>query len=99
MMTDQALASRFLETADFIGAKLCRDAIWSGQRCNWFGVPILETQRSHAIEAQSVCGSDFSSGTSGIAVFLARLFAATRENVFRMASTPVELRNITKLPG
>jgi len=86
MMTGQALATRFLETADFIGAKLCRDAIWSGQRCNWFGVPILETQRAHAIEAQSVCGSDFYSGTSGIAVFLARLFHATGEKIFRMTA-------------
>lgn len=78
--------SRFLETADFIGAKLCRDAIWAGQRCNWFGAPVLETQRSHEIEAQSICGSDFYSGTSGIAAFLARLFAATGEKVFRITA-------------
>ena len=82
-MTDQTFASRFLETADLIGSKLCRDAIWAGKRCTWFGVPVIETQRSHAIEAQSICGSDFCSGTSGIAVFLARLFAATGEKIFR----------------
>ena len=82
-MSDQAFASRFLETADFIGAKLCRDAIWSGQRCNWFGVPVVGTERAHALEAQSICGSDFHSGTSGIAVYLGRLFAATGEKIFR----------------
>ena len=76
-------SSRFLEAADFIGAKLCRDAIWSGHRCNWFGVPVLMPQRSHMTDAQSICGSDFCSGTSGIAVFLGRLFAATREKIFR----------------
>ena len=96
-MTDEALTSRFLETADFIGAKLCRDAIWAGQRCNWFGVPVVETQRSHAIEAQSVCGSDFYSGTSGIAVFLARLFAATGENVFRMTAEAAIRQALSRL--
>ncbi len=75
--------SDYLETADFIGAKLCRDAIWSGQRCNWFGVPVRAMNRSIQLDAQSICGSDFYSGTSGIAVFLARLFAATGEKVFR----------------
>lgn len=82
-MAIQRPVSAYLETADFIGAKLCRDAIWAGKRCTWFGVPVIETQRSHAIEAQTVCGSDFCSGTSGIAVFLARLFAGTGENIFR----------------
>lgn len=75
--------SKYLDTADFIGAKLCRDAIWSGQRCNWFGVPVREMHRFVMLEAQSICGSHFYEGTSGIAVFLARLFAATGEKVFR----------------
>ena len=79
-------SSRFLETADFIGAKLCRDAMWSGPRCNWFGVPVVETERSHQAVAQSICGADFYSGTSGIAVFLARLFAASGEKIFCMTA-------------
>jgi lantibiotic modifying enzyme len=78
--------SDYLETADFIGSKLCRDAIWSGQRCNWFGVPVRTTQRSVELEAQSMCASDFYSGTSGIAFFLARLFAATGEKIFRITA-------------
>jgi hypothetical protein len=27
----------YLETADAIGTRLCRDAIWSGERCNRLG--------------------------------------------------------------
>jgi len=26
-----------LPVADAIGARLCRDAIWAGRRCNWLG--------------------------------------------------------------
>lgn len=83
-MRDQL--SQFVEAADFIGAKLCRDAIWAGQRCNWFGVSVRARNRSVELDAQSVCGSDFYSGTSGIAVFLARLFAATGEKIFRVTA-------------
>lgn len=32
----------FLETADFLGARLCRDAIWAGNRCNWLGAAEIE---------------------------------------------------------
>ena len=79
----QPPSSKFLETADFIGAKLSREALWSGHRCNWYGVTVSQIQRATQLEAQSVCGSDFYSGTSGIALFLARLFAATGEKIFR----------------
>ena len=30
-------SSAFLEVADRIGNRLCRDAIWSDDRCNWLG--------------------------------------------------------------
>jgi lantibiotic modifying enzyme len=76
----------FLDTADFIGAQLSRDAIWSGHRCNWYGIAVTQTHRATQLEAQSVCGSDFYSGTTGIALFLAQLFAATGEKIFRMTA-------------
>jgi len=83
IVATQLSVSKYLEAAVFIGAQLCRDAIWSGQRCNWFGVPVREMNRSVVTAAQSICGSDFYKGTSGIAIFLARLFAATSEKIFR----------------
>jgi lantibiotic modifying enzyme len=86
MVAMQTRVTRFLETADHVGAKLCRDAIWSGQRCNWFGVPVKKPERSVVLDAQSICGSDLYSGTSGVALFLGRLFAATGEKIFRMTA-------------
>ncbi len=64
----------FLETADRIGARLCRDAIWSGRRCNWLGV---YDETCLALEPTVY------KGASGIALFLLRLSAATGEKIFR----------------
>ena len=76
----------FLEVANFIGARLCRDAIWADKCCNWFGVPGNELSRGVPVVAQRICGSDLYSGTTGIAAFLAHLHSATNERVFRMTA-------------
>ncbi|HUR79186.1 MAG TPA: lanthionine synthetase LanC family protein [Thermoanaerobaculia bacterium] len=63
---------RFLDTAWSIGARLCRDAIWDGDRCNWLG----DSMEFHGGEwkvAHKSFGPELYSGTSGIALFLARL--------------------------
>jgi lantibiotic modifying enzyme len=63
---------RFLEVAWSIGTRLCRDAIWDGHRCNWLG----DSMEPHGGEwkvAHKSFGPDLYSGTSGIALFLARL--------------------------
>lgn len=65
---------RFLDVAWGIGVRLCRDAIWDGDRCNWLG----DAMEAHAGEwkvAHKSFGPDLYSGTSGIALFLARLNA------------------------
>jgi type 2 lantibiotic biosynthesis protein LanM len=74
--------SLFLETADRIGARLCRDALWAGRRCNWLGgysdIPGTVVHRA--------LGPAIYDGTSGIALFLARLFGATQEKIFRITA-------------
>jgi lantibiotic modifying enzyme len=63
---------RFLDVAWSIGTRLCRDAIWDGDRCNWLG----DSMEAHGGEwkvAHKSFGADLYSGTSGIALFLARL--------------------------
>jgi type 2 lantibiotic biosynthesis protein LanM len=63
---------RFLEAAWNIGTRLCRDAIWDGDRCNWLG----DSMEPHGGEwkvAHKSFGPDLYSGTSGIALFLGRL--------------------------
>jgi lantibiotic modifying enzyme len=69
----------FLEAADRIGARLCRDAIWSGGRCNW----IAETMVAEGEFVWCPLGPDLYSGTAGIALFLHHLAEATGEPIFR----------------
>jgi lantibiotic modifying enzyme len=71
---------RFLDVAWSIGARLCRDAIWDGDRCNWLG----DSMEAHAGEwkvAHKSFGPDLYSGTSGIALFLAQLHRFRRDAV------------------
>jgi len=63
---------RFLDVAWSIGTRLCRDAIWDGNRCNWLG----DSMEAHGGEwkvAHKSFGGELYSGTSGIALFLAQL--------------------------
>jgi len=78
--------SEFLKTAEFLGAKLVREAIWDGERCNWFGWPVTELRSGRPVVVQRMSGPDFYYGTSGIAFFLAHLYSATGEHLFRRTS-------------
>lgn len=73
----------YLEAAEFLGAKICRDAIWAGKRCNWFGLHVTELGTGVPVVSHRMCGPDYYAGTSGIAIFLAHLYSATGEKVFR----------------
>lgn len=72
----------FLEAANLIGARLCRDALWDGARCNWLG-DSMEFVDSAWTVAYRAFGPEVYSGTSGIALFLARLFGLTTERLYR----------------
>jgi lantibiotic biosynthesis protein len=71
----------FLETSFSIARRLCRDAIWAGDRCNWVG-PSLEPGGPWSI-AQKSFGPDLYSGTSGTALFLASLLRYGEERIVR----------------
>tara|TARA_R110002072_G_scaffold271038_2_gene430944 strand:+ start:51225 stop:53660 length:2436 start_codon:yes stop_codon:yes gene_type:complete len=82
---------KFLEAADRIGSRICRDAIWSGERCNWLeweSEPLggdwrpVHRALGPTPTSQSGGGSLYG-GASGIALFLARLFEFTRETCHR----------------
>ena len=62
----------FLDTAWRIGAQLCRDAIWDGDRCNWLGDAMELAFQQWQVVHRSF-GPDLYNGTTGIALFLARL--------------------------
>jgi type 2 lantibiotic biosynthesis protein LanM len=72
----------YLETADAIGARLCRDAVWSGERCNWLG-DSMEFVESRWQVVHRAFGPELYNGTSGIGLFLARLFVHTGDTVFK----------------
>ena len=96
---------RFLEVAWSIGMRLCRDAIWDDGRCNWLG----DSMEAHAGEwkvAHKSYGPELYSGTSGIALFLARLHqfrpdpllaqtahGALRQSLSRAFEIPPQLRH------
>lgn len=96
---------RFFEVAWSIGMRLCRDAIHDGARCNWLG----DSMEAHGGEwkvAHKSFGPELYSGTSGIALFLARLHhlrpepiladtarAAMRQALSRADELPKEYRH------
>ena len=81
-MTASSSGDSFLEVADCIGRRLCRDALWADGRCNWLGWS-LERNGSYwtpAFRAQSMTIYD---GTAGIALFLSWLVRFTGDSLER----------------
>ena len=65
-----------LETAFQIGARLARDAVWDGDRCNWFA-PVFENFTGSQQLACGTLAATLYDGTAGIGLFLAELYRAT----------------------
>jgi lantibiotic modifying enzyme len=79
-MTTIAVSSEtqvFLDTASQIGQRLCDEAIWHEGRCNWVGASTEEGAYGQAVTTYAALGPDLYGGTSGVAMFLAQLHAAT----------------------
>lgn len=75
----------FLKTASQIAAKLCRDAIWAGERCNWLGASMEFVDQMHRPVIRAM-GPEIYSGTSGIGLFLARAYHLTGQRVFGLTA-------------
>lgn len=84
-MPDGSGDPAFLEAAAALGARLCRDAVWDGARCNWMGDAQDSVGGQLAIVHRAM-GPALYDGTAGIGLFLARLHAATGERPFRTAA-------------
>jgi type 2 lantibiotic biosynthesis protein LanM len=83
----------FLNAAARIADRLCRDALWAGNECNWLGwamTPIGSTW-TLAYRAQPPALYD---GTAGIAMFLARLFEITNDPVIKVTALGALNRSI-----
>lgn len=81
-MEMDAERTQYLAVADALGARLCRDAVWDGRRANWLGDSMEFVEGTWQVAHRSF-GPDLYGGTSGIALFLARLYKATGEPLFR----------------
>jgi lantibiotic modifying enzyme len=81
--------ARFLETADRIGSRLCRDAIWAERCCNWLGGALDPATASPVYRAlgpapqNRLAGASLYEGTAGIALFLTQLFSFTRDSIHK----------------
>jgi lantibiotic modifying enzyme len=84
-MTMTKSDNSFLEVADGIGARLCRDALWAGNRCNWLGAA-MEPVGGIWRAVQRTFGPEPYSGTSGIALFLGQLHGLVPERIYRMTA-------------
>jgi lantibiotic modifying enzyme len=91
---------QFLAAAHSIGMRLCRDAIWAGDRCNWIGAS-MEYVANNWQTVQKAFGSELYAGTSGIGLFLAELDAVAPESIFRktaQAAFATALSRASELP-
>jgi lantibiotic biosynthesis protein len=62
----------FLAGAERIGRRLCRDAVWDGDRPGWLGWA-MEPRGGQWVTAMRAAGTSLYDGVAGIGLFLARL--------------------------
>jgi len=73
---------RLLEAAERIGRRFVDEAVWDGDLCNWISpTPTDLSVRSPA--TYDALKADLYNGTSGVAMFLARLYAAAGDEAVR----------------
>src|SRR5215467_16107513 len=87
----------FLDAAERIARRLCRDALWAANECNWLGwaVDVFGANWSVVYKAQSAALYD---GTAGIALFLARMHRATGEPLFAQTAIGALNHSFAALP-
>ena len=77
----------FLDTAAQIGQRLCLEAIWHGDRCNWVGASNDEGAYGQVVTTYAALGPDLYGGTSGVAIYLAQLHSATGDLAARRTAS------------
>jgi lantibiotic modifying enzyme len=87
IVPDQVRAgqSRYLDAAEELGSRLASEAVWHQDRCTWLGDDLELLDGFWQVVHRSVDGSLYG-GSSGIALFLARLEAATGDAAVRDAA-------------
>jgi lantibiotic biosynthesis protein len=80
-----ASISHYLAASNDIGRRIAEGVIWHNGRCNWVGAEPLERQIGGYQPPLSykALGPDLYAGTSGVALFMGELYAATNEAAYR----------------
>jgi cell division protein ZapA (FtsZ GTPase activity inhibitor) len=78
----------FLQTAHEVGSLLSQNAVWHKDRCNWMGADpeINRATNTPTDTAYKALGPEFYSGTAGVALFLAELYAHRKDAEVRNAA-------------
>lgn len=76
---------RLLAAAARIGRRFVDDAVWHGDRCNWISLAPTDTGPSAPSSGSTyhAMGPTIYGGSSGVAMFLAQLHAATGDDAVR----------------
>ena len=74
--------AQYVDAALLIGRQICQDARWSDNRCNWMGATTDRAGRA----GYGALSPHLYGGTSGVALFLAELHAATGDAAARCAA-------------
>ncbi|GFZ90326.1 type 2 lanthipeptide synthetase LanM [Okeania sp. KiyG1] len=96
-MMNTTVQNSFLETANAIAARLCRDAIWNSKRCNWLGASMDYLLNNWTV-TESSFGPDLYTGTSGIALFLGKMYQLTPEKLYRQTAEAAIEHTLSRLP-
>jgi type 2 lantibiotic biosynthesis protein LanM len=76
----------YVQAAFSVGAKLCREAIWHQECCNWIGCEEMYSTQFQLDHTYKALGPGFYEGTSGIAFFLTHLYYVTHVPVFKITA-------------
>jgi len=75
---------RWLETAEQIGRQIVDSAIWHAERCNWIGADTIGPGAAgRPVTYHRALNASLYSGTAGISVFLAHVYAKAEDRTFR----------------
>ncbi len=99
LVSSDRRTAAFLDTAHRIGRELVAGAIWDGDRCNWVGAMPEEGRHGNVVMAYAALGPDLYGGTSGIALFLAHLAAASGDDDVGRAARAAARQAVSRVEG
>ncbi len=87
------MTREYLEVADRLGGRICRDALWSNGLCNWVSDRMGDGGATHGAILPHLY-----SGSAGIALALWRLAGATGDSIHRFTAKGAIARSLSLLP-